>query len=195
MLMVLAAPPVMDPAVREVMQIFAKDPPIAEVQRAALEHFSLSQSDISGYRASARLKALMPTLTGTFVQDDNRSTTYFTDQVLWGRPFDADNPQTTDSLSGIGRTYTAGVAWNLTSLVFDSQQLEAYSLVGVHEDLVKEVTRLYFTRQHNLLALALDPPKEQRALAALWLRTREIEALLDSMTGGAWSEMRKGKAN
>jgi hypothetical protein len=193
-LMVLAGPPAMDPAIREVMQIFASDPPVAEVQRAALEHFRLSQDDISGYRVTARLKALMPSVSGSFSQGDDRSTAYSTDQVQFGAPWDPNNPQSTNTSSGLGRNYSASVSWDLKSLVFDSQQLEAYSLVGIHEEIVKEVTRLYFTRQHNLLAIALDPPKDPRALAAIWLRTREIESLLDAMTGGQWSELRKGGA-
>ncbi|MFC1609898.1 hypothetical protein ACFL6C_02980 [Myxococcota bacterium] len=182
-----------DSAVREALKLFANDPPVTEVQRAALEHFSVSQDDLSGYRTSARLKALMPSLTGSYTQDDTKLNIYATDRMIWRAqaPFDPDDPQTADAQSGLGRAFSASVTWNLASLVFDSNQLETYALVGIHEDLLKEVTRLYYTRQHNMLALALDPPKDPRARAALLLRTREIEAMLDALTGGAWSRLRQ----
>ena len=191
----VAASPVNDPALSKALKLFANDPPIAKVQQAALEHFRVAQDDLSGYRTSSRLKALMPSVTGSYTHDDNRANSYSSDRLIWagGAPFDPNDPQTATADTGLGRAYAASVSWNLGSLVFDSNMLETYALVGIHEDILKEVTRLYYTRQHNILALELNPPSDARARAALYLRTREIEAMLDGLTGGAWSRMVKGE--
>lgn len=192
LLALVTTAPTLDPAVREALKLLDDDPPIAEVQKAALEYFSVSHDDLQGYRTSARLKALMPALTGSYTQDDTKLNRYLTDRLVWRAqaPFDAADPQEAEAQSGVGRAYSASASWNLAPLVFDSNQLESYALVVIHEDVLKEVTRLYYTRQHNVLALALDPPKDPRSRASLLIRTREIEALLDALTGGKWSELR-----
>lgn len=175
--------------VERVMRMLDADPPVAKVQKAALEHFSVTQDDMSGYRAAARLKALLPSITGSYTYDDGKLSRIENDRIR--ATVDPNLPQIIEGRNEIGRAYGASASWDLSSLVFDGNQLETYALVGIHEDVLKEVTRLYYTRQHNMLALALSPPNDARARAALMLRTREIEAMLDAMTGGAWSRMRK----
>lgn len=182
-----------DVAVQNALQMFANDPPVYEVQRAALRRFGVTQGDMDSYRMASRLKALLPNLSGSYTQDLSKLNRAKSDRLLWRTqaPFDADDPQVAEAESSNGRVFGATVSWNLSSLVFDQSQLDAYGLVGIHEDLLKEITRLYYTRQHNLLALALSPPPDARARAALVLRTREIEAMLDALTGGAWTRMRR----
>jgi len=193
-LALLAASPANDPALRKAMKLFANDPPIAKVQQAALEHFRVAQDDLDGYRTSSRLKALMPAVNGSYTHDDSRNDSRSSDRNAWlgGAAWDPNNPQMVNAASGLGRAFSAGVSWDLKSLVFDSNMLETYALVGIHEDILKEVTRLYYTRQHNILALELNPPSDARARAALYLRTKELEAMLDALTGGAWNRMLKG---
>ncbi len=177
-----------DAEVADALRVLAQDPAIADVQKAALDHFAVSQDDLASYRATARLRALLPSVSGGYTQDDDKSRRSETNYLEW---VNRTPPQISDDTNSTGRTYTAALTWSLSSLVFDANQLEAYALVGIHEDVLTEVTRLYYTRQHNLLALTLDPPKDPRAKAALVLRTREIEAMLEAMTGGAWSRLRK----
>ncbi|MEE8409657.1 MAG: hypothetical protein V3T05_08630 [Myxococcota bacterium] len=179
--------------VQQALKLLADDPPIAGVQKAALEYFAVTQDDVAGYRSASRLKALMPALSGSYTRDDNRLDRNAIDRAVYGVGSWPGSPQTTDLTTGAGRAYVASATWELGSLVFDPSELEAYALVGIHEDILKEVTRLYFTRQHNIIALALDPPKDVRAQAALVLRTNEIEAMLDALTGGKWSKMRRAK--
>ncbi len=178
--------------VQQALKLLADDPPIAEVQKAALEYFAVTQDDVAGYRSASRLKALMPALSGSYTRDDNRFDRNGIDRAVFTGSL-PDSPQTTDATIGVGRAYIASATWELGSLVFDPSELEAYALVGIHEDILKEVTRLYFTRQHNILALVLDPPKDTRARAALVLRTNEIEAMLDALTGGKWSKWRRAR--
>jgi hypothetical protein len=177
-----------DAIVDEALRHLQKDPPIARVQEAALMHFKVGSADLSGYRMAARLRALMPAVTGSYSRDDNKITRLSTDALDFGA-FDPENPQVTDETSGVGRAFAASATWNLSTLVFDPSELEVYALTGIHEDVVQEVTRLYYTRQHNLLSMALDPPADRRAKAGLVLRIREAEAMLDAMTGGAWTRM------
>ena len=182
----------LDADVNAALRLLADDPPIADIQKAALDHFGVATADLTTYRVTARLRALVPSVNGGVSQNDSKSRRMSTDLGQVSFPWDPANPQIHDNTDGTGRNYNAGLSWDLKGLVFDNAQLEAYALVGINEDVVKEVTRLYYARQHNVLALALDPPKDPRGRAALILRTREIEAMLDAMTGGVWTSLKKG---
>ncbi|MEO1482474.1 MAG: hypothetical protein AAFU77_10245 [Myxococcota bacterium] len=191
-----AADMIVDPEVKRVMKILKTDPPVRAVQQAALNFFRVNQGDIEGYRSSSRLRALLPSVNGGYNYGDDRSDQLSTDRAVFGGglPFDPTNPQVTDVNNGTSRGYSAGASWDLGTLVFNPSEIDAYSLVGIHEDVMKQVTRIYYTRQHNLLALALDPPDSPRAKAGLILRTQELDSMLDAYTGGAWSKLKAGES-
>src|SRR5262245_29417283 len=125
----LAQPPDQDP-VERALAVLAKDPPVEAVQKAALDYFKVDSSDVSGYRTAARLKALLPALTGSYTYDDSNDLRLSTDRFQIQEPFDPNNPQVTDSANGVGRAYSASATWTLSPLVFDPSELEAYALVG-----------------------------------------------------------------
>ena len=185
-----SAPADVEADVDRAMRVLAQDPPIAEVQKAAVEYFRVAQNDLNYYRLVSRLRAVLPTVSGGYTYQNDEALTLGNDRIATGVGYDPANPQTTTNGNTIGRAYTAGVSWNLQGLIFDSSQLDTYALVGIHEDLIKEVTRLYYTRQHNMLAFTLAPPGDARARAALIVRTREIEAMLDALTGNAWTKLK-----
>jgi hypothetical protein len=173
------------------MKVLAQDPPVSEVQKAAVDYFKVAQSDLSYYRTVARLRNLLPSFSAGYTYSKDGVLGYTNDRIATGEAYDPNNPQTVSSNNTVGRAYTAGASWTLQGLVFDSSMLDTYALVGINEDLVKEVTRLYYTRQHNLLAFTLQPPGDARARAALILRTREIESVLDALTGNKWSQLKQ----
>ncbi len=173
------------------MKVLAQDPPVSEVQKAAVDYFKVAQSDLSYYRTVARLRNLLPALSAGYTYSRDGVLGYTNDRIATGEAYNPNNPQTVSSNNTLGRSYTAGASWTLSGLIFDSSMLDTYALVGINEDLVKEVTRLYYTRQHNVLAFTLQPPGDARARAALILRTREIESVLDALTGNAWSKLKQ----
>lgn len=172
------------------MRVLAQDPPVAEVQKAAVEYFRVAQNDLNYYRLVSRMRALLPTLGAGYTYSSDGTLTLGNDRIVTGVGYDPANPQTTSNSDNVGRNYSVSLNWALPGLIFDSSQLDTYALVGIHEDLIKEVTRLYYTRQHNMLAFTLAPPGDARARAALIVRTREIEAMLDALTGNAWTKLK-----
>lgn len=172
------------------LRILAQDPPVGEIQKAAVDYFKVNQGDLTYYRTVSRLRALLPSISGAYTYSSDGVLGYSNDRIATGVAYDPANPQVVNSNNTVGRNYSASASWNLQGLIFDSSQLDTYALVGIHEDLVKEVTRLYYTRQHNMLAFTLSPPGDARARAALIVRTREIESMLDALTGNAWTKLK-----
>jgi hypothetical protein len=75
--------------------------------------------------------------------------------------------------------------WDLGDTRFDPEAIdvsrEAREVIELRDDVLDEITQLYFERQRALDGLASAPPAEQRALA---LRADELAAGLDAWTGG-----------
>ncbi len=57
----------------------------------------------------------------------------------------------------------------------------------LRDRLLTEVTRLYFERRRQQVALLLEPPAELRARVDAELRLLELTAGIDALTGGRFS--------
>ena len=176
-----ASDPTRAARVRAAMARIAAEPPVYEVQDAAMRHFRLESETIDGLRSRATSRALLPSVTvsGDLSRlDRDRSV----DDLLV--PL-ATADRSNDRVLGA----SAALEWNLSETVFNPAELQTYALVGYQVEVLKEVTRLYFIRQQVLLSLLVDPPDDIRSRAALELRVAEFTSLIDSYTGGAYRRM------
>jgi hypothetical protein len=91
-----------------------------------------------------------------------------------------------------GSDYEAGIVleWSLGDLVYHPDAIdvarEAREVIELRDEVLDELTQLYFERRRTLLALrasAADPAE----LARLRLRADELAAGLDAWTGGFFS--------
>ena len=60
----------------------------------------------------------------------------------------------------------------------------SYLVVQLRDDVLDEVTRLYFERRRLQINLFLDPPKELKDKIEKDLRLQELTAGVDALTGG-----------
>ena len=77
--------------------------------------------------------------------------------------------------------------WNLDRLVFNAEELDVKSLTSIEENLVREVTTLYFGRRRLLANLILSPPEDEEEIYFERLRLDEMTATLDALTGGSFA--------
>ena len=159
----------------------AHEPSVAETTRQALEYFRVNPDAIDGLRTSARTRALLPVVAAGYQYGQDRSELFYDQQIT--------SPQTRDQNSaGTSHGVSAGVLWDLRQLGFNPAEVEVYGLVAVQRDVMLEVTRTYFLRRQLQLRLALRPPEDPLAYAALELRVNEFAAILDVLTGGWFTE-------
>jgi hypothetical protein len=80
--------------------------------------------------------------------------------------------------------YEARATWDLAKLVFSTEELaaqnQALHMAELRRDIQNTVNRLYFERRRLALDVASAPASNRH------LRTREIEAELDALSGGAF---------
>jgi len=71
---------------------------------------------------------------------------------------------------------------------------EAREIIELRDDVLDEVTQLYFERRRVLLQLASQPSARSGESQRLRLRTDELGSGLDAWTGGWWSRAASSQA-
>ena len=85
-------------------------------------------------------------------------------------------------------TWRVRAVWNLDRLVFNSEALDVKSLNSIQENLVREVTTLFYARRRLLASLFLSPPGDDEELFYELTRLDEMTSTLDALTGGQFEK-------
>jgi hypothetical protein len=180
-------------AVKRLFQIIKAEPTIREVQKASVRHYELEPARIHRLARNARLKGLIPNVTASFSNEIGNRFSNTKDGLFPVLPSPPENPnpsfykerlsETSDSVS-----WSVSASWDLDRLIFAPEALDAKSLTGLEENLIREVTTLYFSRRRILASLILSPPDDDEEFFYELMRLDEITATLDSFTGGMFGK-------
>lgn len=157
------------------LERFADEPSVRELQRAAARLAEVQPERVRSWLARANKAALLPTLRlrvgrgSTDLTRDTSGKLVVTNSDVW--------------------RYEAEAAWSLDRLVFDRNELragrEAQRLAAHREELVTRVAQLYYARR-RLQVDALMAPDAPGAIDRA-IEIEELTAVLDGMTDGALS--------
>ena len=168
---------------RQVLARFAHEPSVQEVQEAAIRYYQVHPERISSLRRNAQLKALMPTVSGSFNNSLTSSKRKMDDGLyvtaIPPLPFKENEQVNADSLG-----FSVSATWNLDRLVFNAEVLDVQSLIGILDGVVREVTTVYYIRRRLQIDMLLRPPADMAAKISQRIRVEELTGLLDAMTGG-----------
>jgi hypothetical protein len=182
----LGAPPAFaddDDEVERILARFENEPTIRQVQVAAIEYYNVSPNTIKSLRSRARRKALMPGLSiggSTYRQNSALAV----DDIVY-RPVGVAR---FEDQNGVYLGLNASLSWSLDRLVFNAEELDVMSLIGIQDGIQREVTTLYYVRRRLQIELVLSPPTTVAARIAAELRLEELTGLLDAYTGGFFSK-------
>jgi len=156
-------------------------PSISSVQKAAIEFGDVDISKIETWRRQSRHKALLPSV-GVGVNRDNSE--------LWhweGGSTTRDN----DDILRKGKDsfdWDVSLNWDLGELIWSNDQTSidarARLLVQLRDDILDEVTKLYFEYARSRLELDSLAIGDTRKLAEKQIRLQEFAAQLDGLTDG-----------
>ena len=181
-----------DAAAAPVAGRVAGDPPVQAVHRAALRHLELEPRRMHHLMRAVGWSAWLPELRLGASYDEGEGGSLDYDQAF----ISGDKRFLTDRDVDHFTDYGASIAleWDLGALVFDADRIdvsrEARLVAQLRDDVLDEITQLYFERQRVLAALA-DPPPDASP-AALRLRAAELAAGIDAWTGGWFSAQLAG---
>ncbi len=168
------------------------EPSVIEVQQQALRFSSLpTTSDYKRYRLQARLRNLIPRVgadlnsTGTttnYLQSDKGIST----DVSLNNDFNAGK---TLRLQRDGKAFKQlSVQWNTDQFFYDDEIRfilnQARLTANIKENLLDDVTRIYFQRRRLQLESLVSPSKDPINKLSNELQVAELTGQLDSRTGG-----------
>lgn len=187
---VAAAQEFADPGIQRSLDALKLEPSIQQAQKSALEFFNIDPDTISSMRTRARLKSLLPQIAAKFRRNNNDVFASKLDQIL----LPGTRPAQEDTIAGTVTEFEVGASWSLPRLLFNPEVLDVSSLAVLQEGVLKEVTRLYYTRRRLQVDLILKPAKDPATKWSKELRIGELTATLDAMTGNLFSKNAKRQA-
>ena len=175
-------------AVREVMNRFAAEPSVREVQNAAVEYAKANPERIDSWQARARANAVLPQFRTQFDYDANQDLRTRTN-------LDATDARVITEDDDRSYEFQVRAQWDLDRLVFEPQELavarESVRLANLRDRVLDEVTRRYFERRRLQVDLELSPPTDLNDRIRKELRLQELSADIDALTGGWFSQKLK----
>jgi len=135
--------------------IFSGEPTIAEVREAAIRYAEVDPAKIRKWRRAASNRAWLPDLHISFDRNrDWQSSTYFYSTTTQKYKDD-------DITKGNDGGWSVSLTWELGDLIWNDAQtsIDARSrlMVQLRDDIVNEVTRLYFERRRLQIKMLLRP--------------------------------------
>lgn len=171
-----------DREVDEVLAKFAHEPEIREVQVAAIKYYNVSPDKISSLRTRTRTKALVPGISVGFTNSLSSFNRAVDDIIFRNVGIAKLEEQNADFMG-----FSASASWSLERLIFNAEELDVMSLIGIQDGLQREVTALYYVRRRLQIEMLLNPPKTLASRLSGRLRLEELTGLLDAYTGGYFS--------
>jgi len=167
------------------------DPPIRQVQHAALRYAGLEAKRLRSLRRRVRGRGWLPTLEISGNYGGGRDWDFSESEVATNRVYE-DRPLFN---AGWDRDRDFGAAarltWDFGDTAYHPEEIdvsrELREIIELRDEVLDEVNHLYFERQRVLLErAALEDLRSPKAIR-LALRAAELAAGLDSWTGGWWS--------
>lgn len=168
---------------KNVVELYSKDEPaISEVQQAAIKYAEVESAKIKQWRKKAQMKAILPKLTVGL--DRSESTNYeiytsATTKYVYEGPRDKSNG------------WDVTLSWELGDLIWSDAQtsidVRSRLMVQLRDDILDEVTKLYFERVRLKLELDNLSIEDRKKRFEKELKLQELAASLDALTGGYFS--------
>lgn len=172
------------------------EPNVVEVQKQAMKFASLPTSgDYKRYRLQARLRNFFPNI-GFDANTTGTNTGYYETEkgistnVSLNNSFDAGR---TTRFQNDGRSFKQlSVQWNTNRFIYDDEinniLSQARLTTNIRENLLDDVTRIYYQRKKLLLEKLVNPQKDIETKLSNELAVNELTGQLDSRTGGWFSK-------
>ncbi len=166
-----------------------------ELEKAALRYSDLESREIQQWKSRVKWAAALPRVMVGYeqkaaIQVNNSlqdSVSVTSSGVTVGPPQSNLNQD-----NNFNRGFEAKAYWELSELVFSKDQIaissEARYRQLMRNQLLDELHQTYFERKKLLLQVGDRPPEEWTASTRI--RMEELEAKLDSLTGGTFSKLK-----
>jgi hypothetical protein len=168
------AQPIVDP----------NEPDVHSVHRAALRYLSLDSGRIAELRRGVSRRGWLPILSFRATRDNDKRRHSDYDEAFISGEMRRFNDRDTDRDRELELQLT--VSWDLGDIAYHPEEIdvsrEAREIIELRDDVLDEITQLYFERRRVIAALALQP--DSPTASEFQLRAAQLAAGIDAWTGG-----------
>jgi len=175
-----------DPRVQQALQALEQEPSIQEVHKAALRFYHAEPETIDSLRTRATYKSLLPDLNLSYRQGNNGVFINKYDYLQGDPSMDSQIGQ--DLSRGDVYEWQVSGSWSLSRLVFNPEVLDVASLAALQEGVLKEVTRLYYTRRRLQIDFIISNPTDPGTRLSKQIRIDQLTATLDALTNNLFAQ-------
>ena len=178
---------------------YCKDEPkINEIQAAAIKYAEVEPEKISRWRRQAAKRALLPKVTIGMDRDKDKTVS----NSIWGTYGSNSSPGKyyigpDDETRYNNKNWNISLTWELGDLIWSDDQtnidVRSKLMVQLREDILDEVTKLYFERIRVKMEVDNLNIEERKKRFEKELKLQELTASLDALTGGYFSQQLKNK--
>ncbi len=175
--------------IEDIFQIFAHEPTIEEIRESAIEYASVHPNKIEKWKKAAANKAWLPSLSFAYQKKkDWQSSSYFYST--------ASEKYTDDDITdGYDKAWSVSLSWNLSNIIWNTSQtsieIRSNAMVKLRDDILNEITRLYFERRRLQIEMVTASPQDVQEKIERELRLQELTANIDALTGSYLSKRLK----
>ena len=166
----------------EILFSLKREPTIRQVQEVAIQYAEVSPNKIKRWREKARIKAILPKF--NIGVDHSASDTY---EIYTSSKDSYWMYGPRDNTEG----WDMNLSWDLSELIWNPDQttidIRSKLMVQLRDDILDEVTRIYFERRRLQIGLAAGAQETEISTVNKKLRIDELTANLDAFTGGWFS--------
>lgn len=175
----------LNPSAQKPITLFNNEPTILEVHKAAVKYAEVDPKKIEMWRLAARHKAWLPKFSIGVDRDVDKS--LHVDTGGAGNPdFYISGPP------DVSKSWDVSLSWDFGDLIWNSAQTSIDSrsklMAELRQDVLDQVTKLYFERERLKSQISLILPVDQSTKIEQEIRLAELTASIDALTGGYFSE-------
>ena len=178
-------------------EYFLDEPSIRDVQRASIQYAQVDPEKIKTWQTQVQKKAWLPEFSIGMGGDKNRTTSdnIYGSYTGGGQSYIGPDDKTFYNNFG----WDVSLSWDLSDLIWNSEQTSIDSrsklMTELREDILNEVTRLYFERRRLQYEILGNDNGYSDVDIEKKMRLEELTALIDALTGGTFSQEIERKAS
>ncbi len=181
--------------ISNILKKFDNEPSILEVQKAVIRYTDLHPDKVAKWWSSVKNQALLPKFNFTIDRDTADDHSYYrktksaySSGQIYILPDEVTKRRDTDDKWELHFSWT----WQFSDYIFNRDMLsvadQSQDMVKMRNDLLEEVTKIYFRRRKLQIDMLLHPPTSVEKAVEMQLKIQELTALLDAYTGNYFSE-------
>jgi hypothetical protein len=160
------------------------EPDVHSVHRAAVRYLSLDPSRIAALRRGVSRRGWLPILSFRATRDNDRRRRSDYDEAFISGEMRHFNDRDYDRNRELELQLI--VSWDFGDIAYHPESIdvsrEAREIIELRDDVLDEITQLYFERRRVLAAFAVQP--DSPGASELQLRAAQLAAGIDAWTGG-----------